>query len=307
MDEIGLFGFSISTIANLAVAAGTFALAIGTYLSIRTNQQEKERPVVLEFINSHLKTIKSDIIHDIWVLNANEIYWQRDFSKDYRDSLVFPSHPEKKFHLEFNKDILPRFLQKNYYLPNYFLTKKLNKISNELQKRQQLHITIEKNLEIILNDLAFPVLNQLLESSFITGPEIIDSFRLEREVNSQTFEEFVVVKPLIGNDRKAIPMAEFMDDVKSLIVISLFRTQSRQDNRLHKRQYPVSDYNLKVVVEKIKSILSKLENDPMTNSKKIIDSALSELKLIDEKILNEIELTQKNLQEKYLFTDEEIK
>jgi hypothetical protein len=307
MDEIGIFGLNISTIANLAVAAGTIGLAIGTYLSIRTNQREKERPIVLEFVNSHLKPLKYNILHDIWVIEGNEIYWQTNYPQDRRDSLVFPITPKRTFFLDVKKEILPRFLQKSISLQDLLLKWRINKISKKLQKRYDLNIIIGKNLKIITNDLTNKVLIQLLDSIFVTDQENYESFTLKQEVDSHTFKEFILVKYMIRSDKKATSIEEFEDQVKSLIIMSLFKTRNHEDSRLNKRNYPVSANDLGALVDKTDLILSKMENDSVIRLKENVENALKEIKTVDEDLLKDIELIQKNLKEKYLFTEQEMK
>lgn len=309
MDDWGVLGLSIGTIANLAVAGATLVLVIYTYKSVKAseeqvtmNQKEKERPIVLEFINSVSNHIQEEIYNEIRIIEQNAVYWQKKYPIGGRDyaTLVFPIPYQKEFYLKFGEMQVPWFLRSDKTLSN-----RVNGISKNLHKRSEIYKIIERNMEVITAEGISKIFNQIIKSPFQPDPDdpdFYDSFIFDPVVDPATGRIFVIRNPLPSiSNITSISEDDLIEDIKSLIIISLFNI--KPEWRLSKKQYQYPIYH---VLIKVKSLLRKIEDGNITASEKIISDQLLELKNIDSNVLSEMSKIKESLQEHYLFTGQEL-
>ncbi|MFA4861799.1 hypothetical protein [Methanoregula sp.] len=312
MDEWGFFGLSIGTIANLAVAGATLCMVFYTYKAVKSsecqitiNQKEKERPVVLEFINSQLNRIQDDIWSEIEIIKQNAVSWQKNYPIKDRDyaALVFPLPYQKEFYIQFGEVSIPWFLRSNRTIIS-----QVKNISNLLEKRHEIYNLMEKNMEALTKEGNDAIFNQIIKSNFQSNsddPDFFDSFYFDPIAVPESGQVlFVIRSPLPSmSNIKSISENNLIDDVKSLITVSLFKNNTYSDWRLSKRSFL---FEVFPVLNKVKSLLQKTDQEKITNSKKIIDNQILVLKKIDSDILSEISQIKKILQESYWFTSLEL-
>jgi hypothetical protein len=307
MAEPEFLGIGISTIANIGVAIGTGLLALITYMAVRVsqnqailNQKEKERPTVHEFINTHLNPILDDLSNDMQIIERNEINWYPDYPIMYRDygTLVFPVSERKNFHTHLSYSSFPFFLYSNKTFRQH-----TNLISDRLKYRRGTYVLIGQKLEQIHKELCESAFEELIKTGISTGPDILDYFSIDIEPNSGAEEETFTSKMFTRTIHSGITRQTLIDEVKTMIVLALFESHDNRDFRVGKKNYifPIPE-----AVDKVKSLITKLDNREVFRLKHEIENELYDLKITDTVILESISDTKRILQERYLFTDKEM-
>jgi len=295
-----------NVLAEICVAFATLILSCFTYRSViasenqvKMSQLEKQRPMVLEFINKHLNQINQDLLGESKVIDQNVIYWHDNYSSNHDlGTIIFPLPPSKKFYSDYLLDKVPYFLKINPEIID-----RLYLIMENLQKRMESYKFLNNKIQLLLNELSDEICNEVIDRAVTDGPEILDFFHIERKFDPKLGNEKFTVKYGIRSGGNQFSKNELLEYVKTLIIIAIFQSRIDSDYRFSKKKYP---FPPGAMVDLIKSIIIQTDFKQMNSVKKDIDDKLSELKQIDTEILKDITSLKINLRETYLFTDNEL-
>lgn len=313
MEELIFFGVSISTLANLAVAFATFGLVVFTYLSVKTSekqmvilQKEKERPIIIEFINRELNFIQNDLYNEMRFIDGNIITYRKNYpmNNSIFATLVFPIPQQKLFYKSFGKDLIPWFLR-----ADRSLVTQVENIAISLQKRAEIYKIIESNLDIIVEEylpLIFPeiVKTKFYFNGFDGYPEL---FSFDPVVNQPTGETIYVIHTLLPTpDIKTISEEKLKEDLTSMVALSLFPNNPNNTIPDYRLTLFSSNYPFQPVMNKVNDLIRKNNSEIILNAMHSINNELKKLHQLDSSINNEMANILEKFKETYWFTEQEI-
>jgi hypothetical protein len=304
MAEIEFWGIGISTIANLGVAIGTGLLAYYTYKSVKASEEQVilarnsiEKPRILEKIHNTLNGIKNEMEIELRAIQQTDMVWLIGSEQNniYLAPLVFPISPKKEFNLEFHSLFTgPEALTTNQVFES------IKRIDENLKKRHDRYRLIDQEfsrLESNIRTTEFDLrVKELLKKT---------KFRKKNPYSPTPDDlyEFIYWDELTEIQVGSIQKRRLYDIIVSLMISGIFKPLKKDEFRLGCLGFGFLTQELFLHIEK------SLQEKPVPESdtiKQKIQSHLTNLNEIDEKILADINTMKEAYRKKYILTDAEL-
>lgn len=300
MAEPELFGIGISIIANLGVAAGTLALAIFTYKSVKVSEEQVkfarnsiEKPRIIEKIHNVLNRIGGEMEVELLAIQQADTIWLIGSDQNYLYTipLVFPISQKKEFNIGFyNLFTGPE------NIPTDEFSQIISRVDKNLKKRLEIYRLIanefshlERNIRENEMDRRVDVLLSIIKLIFIkpNASDLSGTYLIYR------------------NNVEEIPISkkQLYDIIVSMVISSLFKPLEKDELRLGCLGYGY-------IIEKLfPHIAESIQKQPIPEADLIKERVLSDLAIlkgINESILADINSMKEIYRKKYILTETEL-